>query len=45
MEKNTKAKKLLYFGLGPDEHTRISECDQPKKFEMLSKQLMKEQIR
>ena len=26
MEKNAKAKKLLYFGLGPDEYTRISEC-------------------
>ena len=25
MEKNAKAKKLLYFGLGPDEYTRISE--------------------
>ena len=23
MEKNAKAKKLLYFGLGPDECTRI----------------------
>ena len=27
MEKNAKAKKLLYFGLGPDEYTRISECE------------------
>ena len=27
MEKNVKAKKLLYFGLGPDEYTRISECE------------------
>ena len=26
MEKNAKAKKLLYFGLGPDEYVRISEC-------------------
>jgi len=26
MEKNARAKKLLYFGLGPDEYTRISEC-------------------
>jgi len=24
MEKNAKAKKLLYFGLGPDEYTCIS---------------------
>ena len=27
MEKNAKAKKLLYFGLGPDEYTRISVCE------------------
>ena len=27
MEKNAKAKKLLYFGLGPDEYTCISECE------------------
>jgi len=27
MEKNTKAKKLLYFGLGLDEYMRISECE------------------
>jgi len=27
MEKNAKAKKLLYFGLGPDEYARISECE------------------
>ena len=27
MEKNAKAKKLLYFGLSPDEYTRISECE------------------
>ena len=26
MEKNAKVKKLLYFGLGPDEYTRISKC-------------------
>ena len=26
MEKNAKAKQLLYFGLGPDEYSRISEC-------------------
>ena len=30
MEKNAKAKKLLYFGLGPDEYTRISECESAK---------------
>ena len=30
MEKNAKAKKLLYFGLGPDEYTRISECKSAK---------------
>jgi len=30
MEKNAKAKKLLYFGLGPNEYTRISECESTK---------------
>jgi len=30
MEKNGKAKKLLYFGLGPDEYTRISESESAK---------------
>ena len=30
MEKNAKVKKLLYFGLGPDEYTRISECESVK---------------
>jgi len=30
VEKNAKAKKLLYFGLGPDEYTRISECESAK---------------
>jgi len=30
MEKNAKAKKLLDFGLGPDEYTRISECESAK---------------
>ena len=30
MEKNAKAKKLLYFGLNPDEYTRISECELAK---------------
>jgi len=29
--KNAKAKKLLYFGLGPDEYTRISECESAKE--------------
>jgi len=31
MEKNAKAKKLLYFSLGPDEYTCISECELAKK--------------
>ena len=35
MEKNGKAKKLLYFGLGPNEYTRISECESAKKSGML----------
>jgi len=30
MKKNTKAKMLLYFGLGPDEYTRIFECESAK---------------
>jgi len=30
MEKNVKAKKLLYIGLGPDEYTRISKCESAK---------------
>jgi len=30
MEKNAKAKKLLYFGLGLDGYTRISKCDSTK---------------
>jgi len=30
MEKNAKAKKLLYFGLGLDECTHISECESTK---------------
>ena len=34
MEKNAKAKKLLYFGLGPDEYTRISECELAQKYGM-----------
>jgi len=31
MEKNAKAKKLLYFGLGHDKYTRISECESAKE--------------
>jgi len=31
MEKNAKAKKLLYFELGPDEYTCISECESAKE--------------
>ena len=31
MEKNAKAKKLLYFDLGPDEYTWISECESAKE--------------
>ena len=31
MEKHAKAKKLLYFGLGPDEYTRISKCESAKE--------------
>ena len=27
MKKNARAKKLVYFGLGPDEYTRILECE------------------
>jgi len=30
MEKNAKAKKLLYFGLGPDEYTRVFACESAK---------------
>jgi len=30
MEKNAKAKKLLYFDLGPDEYTRILKCESAK---------------
>ena len=33
MEKNAKAKKLLYFGLGPDEYTRISQCESAKEIQ------------
>ena len=31
MEKNAKAKKLLCFGLDPDEYPRISECESAKE--------------
>jgi len=31
MEKNAKAKRLLYFGLGPDKYTCISECESAKE--------------
>jgi len=30
MEKNAKAKRLLYFGLCPDEYTCISKCESCK---------------
>jgi len=30
MEKNAQAKKLLYFVIGTDEYTRISECESAK---------------
>ena len=31
MKKNARAKKLLYFGLSPDEYTRIPECESTKE--------------
>jgi len=31
MGKNARAKKLLYFGLEPDEYTRISKCESAKE--------------
>jgi len=31
MEKNARAKKLLYFGLGPNEYTHISEREIAKE--------------
>ena len=31
IEKNAKAKKLLYFGLRPNEYTRIFECESAKE--------------
>ena len=45
MEKNAKAKKLLCFGLGSDEYTRISECESARTSGMLYKWLMKVPIR
>jgi len=45
IEKNAKVKKLLYFGLGPDEYMRISECESAKDIWMLYKWRMKVQIR
>jgi len=41
MKKNAKAKKLLYFGIGPDEYARISNVILLKTFGMLYKWLMK----
>ena len=31
MEKNAKPKELLYFSLGPDEYTGISNCKSAKE--------------
>jgi len=31
MGKNAKAKKLLYFKLGPDAYTSISECESARE--------------
>jgi len=31
MEKNAMAKKLLYFGLGPEKYTCILECESSKE--------------
>jgi len=31
MEKNIKAKKLIYFGLALDEYTHTSECESTKE--------------
>ena len=45
MEKNAKAKKLLYFGLGPDAYTRISECESAKEIWDPSKLFMKVQVK
>jgi len=46
MEKNAKAQKILYFGLGPDEYTRIFECDSAKDmWDFPSKSLMTAQIK
>lgn len=45
MEKNIMAKKIFICGLGPDEYNRILACSNAKKFGMLFKRLMKEQIK
>ena len=45
MEKNAKAKKLLYFDLGPDDYTRISQCESAKDIWKLYKLLTKVPIR
>jgi len=34
MEKNAKAKKLLYFGLGPDQLLAFLSANQPKTYGM-----------
>jgi len=31
LERNARAKKLLYFGLGPDEYTRVLKCNSAKE--------------
>jgi len=45
MEKNAKAKKLLYFGLSPDEYSRISECESAKDIWDALQVTQEEQIR
>jgi len=45
METNAKAKKLLYCDLGANDYTRISKCESAKEIWMLSKLLMKVQVR
>jgi len=45
MEKNARAKKLLHFGLGPDEYTRISECESAKEIWNALRVLMRELIK
>ena len=41
IEKNAKAKKLLYFGLGPDDYTHIPEYESAKEIWTPSRLLMK----